>query len=94
MTIIVWSVVGVVVVCGVAIESRRRRRWLRRADALPDQLIKPLGPSAYRFTEHDDSLRVRADRRKAEAEEMRRRAALHAAGQWKPADVRRFKREA
>lgn len=64
------------------------RRYAR--DLFIESKIKP---PRYTFTGQNDRLRERADRRKREAEEIRKRAALHAAGQVPPAAVRRFERK-
>ena len=88
MKTLTWLVLGAVPVA--LIVWRVARRFSTR-DLFIESAIRP---PRYTFTGHDDELRVAADRRKVEAEEMRRRAALYAAGQHKPADVRRFRREA
>ncbi len=74
MRIIVWGVIGFVLVAALV---EWRRRWLARADALPDQLIKP---PKLKFEGADESLQARAEERRANAEEMRRRAALIESG--------------
>lgn len=55
-----------------------RRRWL--ANRAADLLITPLGPQHYRFTGHDEALRLRTEARRKAAAGIRTRANLVESG--------------
>jgi len=80
------AVALIVVSAGLIVWGLTRRH---ARDLFIESAIKPPQP---RFVGHNDKLRERADRRRAEAEEARRRAAFERSGEWRQADVRTFGR--
>lgn len=52
-----------------------RKRWLKQAALHVDAAIRPLGPEHYRFTGHDEPLRLRTEKRRKAADGLRGQAA-------------------